>query len=321
MPGLSDFLEQSYMNYLACSLQTAVLPGGAVPTVTAGDFTNAGVWLALFTAAPTSDAGTGGTEVPTAGGTNYARQQVGGVLTTNATTASGNAVLHFASVPSWILGPNSTGNVGMQIRDITSPSVIPANTTLVSATATTVTMSNNATGGGVGGTDIISFSAFGPATASATNEPNTTPGGISNNCIITMNQSGATQWGTVIFFGLYDAVTSGHFLVGDYMGLFNWLPFTCTSASPGVLTTDTTADAPANGSTIVVTQKYGGTLPPTGGSWAGLLTTANLSGATFTAGVNTTGIGGGTFRQVTQQIIGNNTTPSYAVGQLKITAA
>lgn len=312
MPGLSDFLSESFMNYLACSLQTAVLPGGAVPTVSAGNFTNAGIWLALFTAAPTSDAGTGGTEV-SASGTNYARQQVGGVLTTNAITGSGNATLHFASVPSWV-------TAGMQVRDITSPSVIPASTTISSTTSTTIVMNNNATGAGVGASDIISISAFGPATASASNEPNTTPGGISNNAIITMNQS-TGSWGTCIFFGLYDALTSGNFLAGDYIGAFNWLPFTCTNGSPGVFTTDTAADAPANGSSVVVTQKFGGTLPSTGGSFAGLLTTAGLSGATFNVGVNTTSIGGGQFRQVVQQIIGNNTTPSFAVGQLKFTAA
>lgn len=320
MAGMADFLEQEFLNWLACSKQMPVLPGGSIPTVSAGDFTNVGVWCGLFNVAPTSDAGTGGTEVTTVA-TNYARQQVGGVLTTNGTTANGNPTLHFASVPAWILGPLGTGVVGMQIRDITTPGSIPAATTLVSATATSVTMSNNAAGGGVGGTDIISFSLFGPSAASSGNpEPNTLPGLIQNNGIVTFNQSTGT-WGTVPAFGLYDAVTAGNLHVWDYIGGFKWVPFSCTLASPGVLTADTTADAPANGSTVVVTQKYGGTLPTTAGSFAGLLTTAGLSGATFNVGVNTTSIGGGQFRQVTQQVIGNNTTPSFAQNQLVVSGA
>lgn len=297
MPGASDYFEQNTLNYLAGSLAMPALPS---------------LFLALFTTAPTSDAGTGGTEVT---GGSYARQQIAGPLTTNATTAAGNATLHFASVPSWIVA-------GMQIRDSTSAAVIPASTTVVSTTATTVVMSNNAAGAGVGGTDVITFSAFAASTASSGNpEPNTLPGSITNaNAVVTFPQATAS-WGTVTSFGIYDAVTSGNLLAFDYLGNFKWIPFTCTSATPGVLTADTTADAPANGSSIVVTQKYGATLPTTAGSWAGLLTTAGLSGATFNAGVNTTSIGGGLFRQVTQQPIAINVTASFATNQLTVSLA
>jgi hypothetical protein len=320
MSGLSDFLEQSFMNYLAGSLDMAVLPGGTIPTVAAGNFTNAGVWLALFTTAPTSDAGTGGTEVTTVA-TNYARQPVATVLTTNGTTAAGNAILHFASVPSWLLGTGGTGLVSTQVRDITTPASIPAATTILGTggSATQLTMSANAAGAGVGGTDIISLSVFGPATASTGNpEPATLPGGISNAAIVTMNLSSGA-WGTVVAFGLYDAVTSGNLLAFDYIGNFKWLPFTCTLASPGVFTS--TAHGYANGDTVVVTQKYGGVLPTTGGSFACLLTVANVTTDTFTVGVNTTSTGDGLVRKVTQQIIGNNTTPSFAAGQLNVSAA
>jgi hypothetical protein len=320
MPGLSDFTQQEFMNWLACSRQMTVLPGAVVPTYTSGDFTNAGLWLALFTAAPTSDAGTGGTEVSTSG-TNYARQQVGGTLLTSA--VGSGSTLTFASVPSWINGATSTATAGFQVRDLTTPANLAASTVIVSTTGTTIVLNNSAAS--VGSGDRISISAFSASTASTGNpEPNTLPGGISNGGVVTMAQSSGS-WGTVVFFALYDAATpgSGNFIAGDYMGAFNWIPFTCTLASPGVITADTTADAPANGSTIVVTQKYGGTLPSlSAGSWTGLLTTAGLSGATFDiAANNTSSIGGGTFRQVTQQIIGNNTTPSFAIGTLKFTAA
>lgn len=295
--GMSDYSAQNMLNYITGQLTVPALPA---------------VFLALFTTAPTSDAGTGGTEVT---GGSYARVQVAGAATTNGTTASGNATLHFASTPTWIVA-------GMSVRDATTPSVIPANTTVLSTTGTTVVMSANATGGGVGGTDSIVFSAFAPAAASSGNpEPNTLPASVATtNATITFPQATA-NWGTVTSFGLYDASTSGNLLAWDYLGNFKWIPFTCTNASPGVLTCDASGDAPANGSSIVVTQKYGGTLPTTGGSWAGLLTTANLSGATFTAGVSTTGIGGGQFRQVTQQSIPSNVTASFAAGALTLTQA
>lgn len=70
---------------------------------------------------------------------------------TNATTASGNAVLHFAAVPASVIA-------GMVVADLTA-AVIPAGTTVLSVTATTVTMSANATGGGVGSGDSITFTA------------------------------------------------------------------------------------------------------------------------------------------------------------------
>jgi hypothetical protein len=307
MSGLSDFASAGYLNYLSGSLTLPTANGGLTPPP---------VFMALFTTAPTSDAGTGGTEVT---GGSYARQQIAGALTTNGTTAAGSPVLNFASVPTWIRGPLGTGVVGMQIRDATSAAVIPANTTLVSATATTVTMSNNAAGAGVGGTDVITFSCFAPATASSGGEPSATPGAISNtNAIVTFVQATA-PWGTVSSFGFYDAVTSGNFQTWDYVGNFKWLPFSCTSASPGVLTSP--AHGYANGDTVVVTTKYGGTLPTTGGSWSGLLTVANVTTDTFTVGVNTTGTGEGQVRKVVPQPVAINVTLNFPAGQLTVSGA
>src|ERR1700722_12600402 len=45
--------------------------------------------------------------------------------TTNATTAAGNATLHFAATPSWIAA-------GMAIYDITATTAVPVNTVVVS---------------------------------------------------------------------------------------------------------------------------------------------------------------------------------------------
>ena len=83
---------------------------------------------------------------------------------TNNTTASGNATLHFASTPSWIVA-------GMVVFDITTPSAIPANTTVLSTTGSTVVMTNNAAGAGVGNGDNIVFSSvpvFSTTNASST---------------------------------------------------------------------------------------------------------------------------------------------------------
>lgn len=304
MTGWTDYTAQNIANYESGSLAMPALPS---------------VWLALFTTPPTDEGATSGTEVS---GNGYARQQIAGPLTTNAATASG-ATLHFASVPSWILGPSGTGVVGMQIRDATTASVIPSSTTLVSATSTTVVMSNSVSGGGVANGDTITFSAFAPAFASSGgSESALLPGGITNtNAIITFAQATGTGWGTVAAFAGFDAVTSGNRLWWDYLGAFKWIPFTCTNASPGVLTADSAADAPATSAIVAVTQKYGGTLPTTSGSWAYPLTATLISGATFSVAVNTTSIGGGTFRQVTQQPIAGNVTASFNAGQLTITDA
>jgi hypothetical protein len=109
-----------------------------------------------------------------------------------------------------------------------------------------------------------------------------------------------------------DAATTGNQLFADYLGAFLWLPFTCTSASPGVLTVP--GHGFANGDTVVVTAEDGGTLPATAGSWAGLLTVAGVTTDTFTAGVNTTGTGSGMVRKVAAQTIGSGVTASWAGG-------
>lgn len=71
---------------------------------------------------------------------------------TSGTTSTSSAVLHFASgtVPTWL-------KAGMLIADITTPGSIASGTTVISFTTTSVTMSANATGGGVGSGDQISF--------------------------------------------------------------------------------------------------------------------------------------------------------------------
>lgn len=292
MPGFSDYTAQSALNWET---------GQAAMPALGNRF------LGLFTTAP-NDSGSGGVEVS---GGSYARLQVAGAVTTNAVTASGNPTLHFSSVPAWIVP-------GMTITDITAPSVIPAGTTVLSTTSNTVTMSANATGGGVGGTDSIQFSAWPAATAASGSEPATTPAQVINGALVSFAAATAS-WGTVVAVGIYDALTSGNLLTYDYLGNFKWLPFTCTSASPGVLTSP--AHGYANGDLVVVTQKYGGVLPATSGSWAGTLTVAGVTTDTFTAGVNTTGTGDSNVRKVVPQSVPSGVTLSFAASTMTLTAA
>lgn len=292
MPGFSDYTAESALNWET---------GQAAMPALASRF------LALFTTAP-NDSGSGGTEVS---GGSYARVQVAGSATTNGTTASGNATLHFASVPAWIVP-------GMTITDLTAPSVIQTGTTVLSVTGTTVVMSANATGGGVGGTDSIQFSAWPAASASSGSEPATLPANVTNGGTITF-PAATGNWGTVVAFGVYDASTSGNLISFDYLGNFKWLPFTCSLASPGVLTSP--ANTFSNGDPVVVSSKFGGTLPTTGGSWAGALTVASATTDTFTAGVNTTSTGDGMVRKIVQQSIPSGVTASFAASTLTLTSA
>lgn len=128
------------------------------------------------------------------------------------------------------------------------------------------------------------------------------------------------SWGTVIAFGIYDASTSGNLLFWDYLGAYDWLEFTCTSASPGVLTAP--AHGYSNSDQVVVDAEWGGVaLPTTGGSWSGLLTVASVTTNTFTAGVNTTGVGGGMVRKVASQSVGSGVVVSFSASDITLKVA
>lgn len=267
------------------------------------------VYMGLFTAVGT-DANSGFTE---ASGNNYARVQIAGNATTNGTTASGNATLHFASVPSWIVA-------GMTIYDATSSSVIPAGTTVVSTTSTTVTMSANATGGGVGSGDTINFSAFGAASGTA-------PSLAVNTAAISFAQSGAGGgFGTIIAFGLFDASSSGNLLNWDYLGAYSWLPCEVSSASPGVITAKGHGYSAAD--SVVFTTEYGGTAPSFSQSnFTGILTVASspatdsFSVTNSATAVNTSSTGSGMVRKIVQQSTVANMVLSLAAGQLTLVSA
>lgn len=306
MPGLSDYAAMNELNWLTGQVAMPALPS---------------VFAALFTVAPTGDAGTGGTEVS---GGSYARQQVAGTAVTNGTTAAGNAILHFASTPAWIFNGTTCIATGFTVRDITTPSAIPSGTTILSATAITVTLSANAAGAGVGNGDTIGISAFGAAVASSGTEPAVTPCSATSTGQINFIQATA-NWGNCLFLGLYDAVTSGNYLGGDYLGNFGWLPATVSVASPGVITAKAHGYAAADN--VVVTTKYGGTMPTFSQSnLTGTLAVVSPATDTFTVtnvgtAVNTATTGDLSVRKITVQSVPSGVALNLPAGQVVAYAA
>jgi hypothetical protein len=131
------------------------------------------------------------------------------------------------------------------------------------------------------------------------------------------------DWGTalapVVAFGGFDASSGGNLLWWDYLSADAWVPFSCSLASPGVLTVP--SHGFGTGDKCVISSELGGTLPATGGSWAGILTITALSADTFSVGVNTTTTGSGFVRRIVPTPIFNGQTASFAPGALTVTQA
>lgn len=174
---------------------------------------------------------------------------------------------------------------------------------------------------GTGFTEVSGGSYARPTTASLWNSATAgspLPSTINNSGTIAFAAATA-NWGTVTSWGLFDAVTAGNLLFWDYMGNFSWAPFSGTLASPGVLTS--TAHGYSNADQVVVSAEYGGVLPTTAGSWAGLLTVAGVTADSFTAGVNTTSTGDGSVRKVLTQVINSGVTASFSAATLTLSLA
>ena len=223
------------------------------------------VYAALFTGVGLPD-GTGFTEVA---GNGYARAQIAGSSTTNATT-SNSTTISFASLPAWV-------TQGMYVYN-TTHAVFPANTFIISISSNNVTLNAAPTGGGVQSGDTIIFSAF------AT--PSGTPAASASNCTVVFPKATGSGLGTVIAFGLYDASTSGDLLTWDFMLGNAWTPFTSSAVGSGngaVFTQH--AHGFSNGTPIVCSAEFGGVLPTTTQGGVNTYTinyTANVTTDTFT---------------------------------------
>src|SRR5882724_10046316 len=119
-----------------------------------------------------------------------------------------------------------------QLEWITGKTAMPSKPTSYVGLFTAV-----GTDAGSGFTEVTGGSYARVATAGAdwNSASGTGPSTISNLNDISFVTATA-DWGTVIGFGLFDALTTGNLLAWDYMGAYNWLPCTVSLASPGVLT-------------------------------------------------------------------------------------
>ena len=152
----------------------------------------------------------------------------------------------------------------------------------------------------------------------------TAPSTISNAVTLAFPTATA-DWGIVVAFGLYDAVTTGNLLCWDYFGNHLWRPATVSAASPAVIT------APAHGLTAAdIVQwsiEHGGANPAFSASnFTGALTVVSPTTDTFTvtnAGtpVNTSTTGSGMVRKLTAQAIINGASATFSPASLIITSS
>lgn len=181
------------------------------------------------------------------------------------------------------------------------------------------------TDAGTGGTEISGGGYARVTTSGATwnAASGSDPSATTNAAAITFPTStGSWNSGSsIIAWGLYDASSAGNLLFWDYLGNNNWLPFTCSLLNSGA---GGTLTVPAHGYTtgdlVVVASEFGGTLPTTGGTWAGTKTVTTIDADSFTVATLTTSKGSGMVRKVVGQVVNaTNITFSFGIGNLTLT--
>ena len=126
------------------------------------------------------------------------------------------------------------------------------------------------------------------------------------------------DWGSVIAFGIYDALTGGNLLAWDYLGNYAWLPCEVSSASPGAITAK--GHGYSAGDKVAFTTEFGGTAPSfSQGNFTGLLTVVSPTTDTFTVtngatAVNTSSTGSGMIRKVAAQSLPTGVVATFAGG-------
>ena len=175
---------------------------------------------------------------------------------------------------------------------------------------------------GTGFTEVSGGAYARVATASSWGAASgTAPSTITNSAAALTFPTATASWGTVIAWGIYDALTGGNLLAWDYLGNDPWYPFTCTSASPGVITaigiTAGSNPALANGAVVVLNAEYGGTIP-TGLTAGTQYTVAGLSADTFNVSTNTSSTGSGMVRQITAQSVPSGITVTFNTSSLTL---
>jgi len=297
MAGFSNYTANTVLNYLTGQTPAPTLPA---------------VWLALFTAVGT-DAGTGFTEVSTAG-TAYARLQVAGSVAATASFTTGSPNITMTTNPGWVVP-------GMSVYDTTkTPAPGAFVGTVLTYVGTALVLTANSAIASQGTTDNLTFSIFPQASG-------TSPASTQNTAAVSYAAATGAGFGTVIAWGLYDAVTVGNLLEWDFLGNFNWLPFEIPTAS-------SLATVKGNGMSsndpVVFTAEFGGTLPTLStGTMTGY--TVNFVATPATDAINvdtttgpatpivTTSSGSGMVRKIVQQSIPAGVTASFAAAAFTLT--
>ena len=179
---------------------------------------------------------------------------------------------------------------------------------------------------GTGFTEVTGGSYARVATSGATwnAASGSAPSTITNASAITFTTATA-NWGTVIAIGLYDASSAGNLLAWDYLGNFNWLPTTVSSASPGILTVKAHGYSAAD--PIIFSTEYGGTAPTFSQSnFIGVLNVVSPATDSFSVtnaatAVNTSSTGSGMVRKIVQQQIPTGIQASFAASSLTVQLA
>ena len=305
MTGLSNYSANATLNWLTGQIAMPSLPA---------------IWLALFVSPVGTDAGTGFTEVSTSG-TAYARVQVGGTQVTNGSTTTSSPTISIAAVSSWIYNsttPSLSPGIGMSVYDTTNGNLIG---TVLSVAAASVTLTANALHAITSG-DTLSFSAFG-------NGSGTAPSSTTNSAAISYASATGAGFGTIIAWGLYDAVTAGNLLGWDFLGNYQWLPFEMAS---GTNLATVKANGYLSNDPIVFTAEYGGSLPSLStGTFTGYTVNFVATPATDTINVDTTtgpatpvvttSSGSGMVRKIAQQLVPAGVIASFAANTINISAA
>lgn len=292
MTGLTDYSSKAVLNWLTGQASMPAL---------------AAVFLGLLTAVGT-DAGSGFTEVSSSG-TAYARVQVGGSVAATASFTTGSPNITMTANPGWVVP-------GMSVYDTTNGFFIG---TVLTYVGTALVLTGNAAHASAGSTDNLTFSAFAQAAGTA-------PSSTVTGAIINFVQSTGAGFGTVIAFGLFDALTSGNLTSWDFLGNFAWLPFEVPTASS---TITAKGHGYASNDPVVFTAEYGGTLPTLStGTMTGYTVNFVASPATDTFGADTTSgpatpivttsSGSGMVRKIVQQSVPANVVVSFAAASLTI---
>jgi len=180
------------------------------------------------------------------------------------------------------------------------------------------------TGVGVdAGSGFAEVSGGGYARVATTGADWSAPGGSAPSTVNNANSivfpTSSANWGTVIAFGLYDAVTAGNLMAWDFFGNCDWAPVTISAGTPGIFTQK--AHGYLAGDSVIYTTEFGG-VNPGGAVIAGtIMTVASPTVDSYNVGINTSTTGSGMVRKMSPQLIVSGVQPTFAPASLTISSS